>query len=64
MRTVAAVVALVICVHAAYGTAPTAKAVADIEGPIASMSYSPYHSTLRNIRITRPYDGGQIRAST
>ena len=43
MRTVAAVVALVICVHAGLWTLlQRQQAVADIDGPLASISYSPY----------------------
>jgi exo-beta-1,3-glucanase (GH17 family)/GT2 family glycosyltransferase len=43
MRTVALVVALVTCVHAAlWATLQRQQAVPDIDGPLASISYSPY----------------------
>ena len=43
MRTVAAVVALVICVHAGLWTLlQRQQAVANIDAPLASISYSPY----------------------
>src|SRR6516162_10476325 len=43
MRTVALVVALVVCVHAALWTLLRRhQAVANIDGPLASISYSPY----------------------
>jgi cellulose synthase/poly-beta-1,6-N-acetylglucosamine synthase-like glycosyltransferase/exo-beta-1,3-glucanase (GH17 family) len=43
MRTVAAVVALVICVHAGlWALLQRQQAVANIDAPLASVSYSPY----------------------
>src|SRR5215467_11422199 len=43
MRTVAAVVALVICVHAGlWALLQRQQAVANIDTPLASISYSPY----------------------
>src|SRR5262249_33521405 len=43
MRTVAAVVALVLCVHAGLWTLlQRQQAVANIDAPLASISYSPY----------------------
>src|SRR5258705_9882879 len=43
MRTVAAVVALVVCVHAGLWTLlQRQQAVANIDSPLASISYSPY----------------------
>jgi cellulose synthase/poly-beta-1,6-N-acetylglucosamine synthase-like glycosyltransferase/exo-beta-1,3-glucanase (GH17 family) len=43
MRTVAAVVALVICVHAGlWALLQRHQAVANIDAPLASVSYSPY----------------------
>src|SRR4029077_19732170 len=43
MRTVAAVVALVICVHAGlWSLLQRQQAVANIDAPLASVSYSPY----------------------
>ena len=43
MRTVALVVALVTCVHAAlWASLQRQQAVPDIAGPLASISYSPY----------------------
>src|SRR5258705_1184390 len=43
MRTVAAVVALVVCVHAGLWTLlQRQQAVANIDAPLASISYSPY----------------------
>jgi exo-beta-1,3-glucanase (GH17 family)/cellulose synthase/poly-beta-1,6-N-acetylglucosamine synthase-like glycosyltransferase len=62
MRTVAAVVALVICVHAGLWTLlQRQQAVANIDAPLASISYSPY------TRSQHPDDGDrptaeQIRA--
>src|SRR5262245_12190337 len=43
MRSVAAVVALVVCVHAAFWTLlQRHQTVANIDTPLASISYSPY----------------------
>src|SRR5882762_4373104 len=43
MRSVAAVVALVICVHAGlWALLQRQQAVATIDAPLASISYSPY----------------------
>ena len=43
MRTVAAVVALVVCVHAGLWTLlERQQAVSNVDGPLASISYSPY----------------------
>jgi cellulose synthase/poly-beta-1,6-N-acetylglucosamine synthase-like glycosyltransferase/exo-beta-1,3-glucanase (GH17 family) len=43
MRTVAAVVALVVCVHAGLWTLlQRQQAVANVDSPLASISYSPY----------------------
>src|ERR1700674_2600892 len=43
MRTVAAVVALVVCVHAGlWSLLQRHQAVANIDTPLASVSYSPY----------------------
>ena len=43
MRSVAAVVALVICVHAGlWALLQRQQAVANIDAPLASISYSPY----------------------
>src|ERR1700758_1067542 len=43
MRTVAVVVALVVCVHAGLWTLlQRQQAVSNVDGPLASISYSPY----------------------
>src|ERR1700732_4892421 len=43
MRSLAAVVALVVCVHAGLWTLlQRQQAVPDFDGPLASVSYSPY----------------------
>ena len=43
MRSVAAVVALVVCVHAGlWSLLQRQQAVANIDAPLASVSYSPY----------------------
>ncbi len=42
MRTVAAVVALVACVHAGlWALTQTKLSAPDVEGPLASVSYAP-----------------------
>ena len=61
MRTVALVVALVVCVHAALWTLlQRHQAVADIEAPLASISYSPYARSQHPDRGDRPTEQ-QIR---
>ena len=56
MRTVAAVVALVTCVHAGlWALLQRQHAVADIDGPLASVSYSPLRA-LAASRQRRPAD--------
>src|SRR5258708_21873545 len=43
MRAVAAVVALVVCVHAGlWALLQRQQAIPDFDGPLASISYSPY----------------------
>src|SRR5256886_1222462 len=62
MRTVAAVVALVICVHAGLWTLlQRQQAVANIDGPLASISYSPYTRSQHPDYGDRP-TAEQIRA--
>jgi exo-beta-1,3-glucanase (GH17 family)/cellulose synthase/poly-beta-1,6-N-acetylglucosamine synthase-like glycosyltransferase len=61
MRTVALVVALVVCVHAALWTLlQRHQVVADIEAPLASISYSPYARSQHPDRGDRPTEQ-QIR---
>ena len=61
MRTVALVVALVVCVHAALWTLlQRHQAVAGIEAPLASISYSPYARSQHPDRGDRPTEQ-QIR---
>src|SRR5215468_10840954 len=62
MRTVAAVVALVICVHAGLWTLlQRQQAVANIDAPLASISYSPYTRSQHPDYGDRP-TADQIRA--
>ncbi|HET9814566.1 MAG TPA: glycosyltransferase [Xanthobacteraceae bacterium] len=62
MRTVAAVVALVICVHAGLWTLlQRQQAVANIDAPLASISYSPYTRSQHPDYGDRP-TAEQIRA--
>src|ERR1700747_2742844 len=62
MRTVAAVVALVICVHAGLWTLlQRQQAVANIDAPLASISYSPYTRSQHPDYGDRPTEE-QIRA--
>src|SRR5213079_3559059 len=62
MRTVAAVVALVICVHVGLWTLlQRQQAVANIDGPLASVSYSPYARSQHPDYGDRP-TAEQIRA--
>jgi exo-beta-1,3-glucanase (GH17 family)/cellulose synthase/poly-beta-1,6-N-acetylglucosamine synthase-like glycosyltransferase len=62
MRTVAAVVALVICVHAGLWTLlQRQQAVANIDAPLASISYSPYTRSQHPDYGDRPM-AEQIRA--
>ena len=61
MRTVAVVVALVVCVHAGLWTLlQRHQAVADIDAPLASISYSPYARSQHPDRGDRPTEQ-QIR---
>jgi exo-beta-1,3-glucanase (GH17 family)/cellulose synthase/poly-beta-1,6-N-acetylglucosamine synthase-like glycosyltransferase len=62
MRSVAAVVALVICVHAGLWTLlQRQQAVANIDAPLASVSYSPYTRSQHPDHGDRP-TAEQIRA--
>ena len=62
MRSVAAVVALVICVHAGLWTLlQRQQAVANIDAPLASVSYSPYARSQHPDNGDRP-TAEQIRA--
>jgi exo-beta-1,3-glucanase (GH17 family)/cellulose synthase/poly-beta-1,6-N-acetylglucosamine synthase-like glycosyltransferase len=62
MRTVAAVVALVVCVHAGLWTLlQRQQAVANIDAPLASISYSPYTRSQHPDYGDRP-TAEQIRA--
>jgi exo-beta-1,3-glucanase (GH17 family)/cellulose synthase/poly-beta-1,6-N-acetylglucosamine synthase-like glycosyltransferase len=62
MRTVAAVVALVVCVHAGLWTVlQRQQAVANIDSPLASISYSPYTRSQHPDYGDRP-TAAQIRA--
>jgi exo-beta-1,3-glucanase (GH17 family)/cellulose synthase/poly-beta-1,6-N-acetylglucosamine synthase-like glycosyltransferase len=62
MRTVAAVVALVVCVHAGLWTLlQRQQAVANIDAPLASISYSPYARSQHPDYGDRP-TAEQIRA--
>src|SRR5881394_2432704 len=62
MRTVAAVVALVICVHAGlWSLLQRQQAVANIDSPLASISYSPYTRSQHPDYGDRP-TAEQIRA--
>src|SRR5256884_8006475 len=62
MRAVAAVVALVICVHAGLWTLlQRQQAVANIDAPLASISYSPYARSQHPDYGDRP-TAEQIRA--
>src|ERR1700692_3601357 len=62
MRTVAAVVVLVLCVHAGlWGLLQRHQAVADIDYPLASISYSPYTRSQHPDLGDRPTEA-QIRA--
>jgi exo-beta-1,3-glucanase (GH17 family)/cellulose synthase/poly-beta-1,6-N-acetylglucosamine synthase-like glycosyltransferase len=61
MRTVAVVVALVVCVHAGLWTLlQRHQAVTDIDTPLASISYSPYARSQHPDRGDRPTEQ-QIR---
>src|SRR5258707_2195919 len=62
MRTVAAVVALVVCVHAGLWTLlHRQQAVSNVDGPLASISYSPYTRSQHPDYGDRP-TAEQIRA--
>src|SRR5438445_424701 len=62
MRTVAAVVALVVCVHAGLWTLlQRQQAVANVDAPLASISYSPYTRSQHPDYGDRPTEQ-QIRA--
>jgi exo-beta-1,3-glucanase (GH17 family)/cellulose synthase/poly-beta-1,6-N-acetylglucosamine synthase-like glycosyltransferase len=62
MRTVAAVVALVVCVHAGlWSLLQRQEAVANIDSPLASISYSPYTRSQHPDYGDRP-TADQIRA--
>jgi len=62
MRTVAAVVALVVCVHAGLWTLlERQQAVTNVDGPLASISYSPYTRSQHPDYGDRP-TAEQIRA--
>ena len=62
MRTVAAVVALVVCVHAGLWTLlERQQAVSNVDGPLASISYSPYARSQHPDYGDRP-TAEQIRA--
>src|SRR5438094_5062996 len=62
MRTVAAVVALVVCVHAGlWMLLQRQQAVASIDSPLASISYSPYTRSQHPDYGDRP-TAEQIRA--
>src|SRR6476620_6337920 len=62
MRTVAAVVVLVLCVHAGlWSLLQRHQAVADIDYPLASISYSPYTRAQHPDLGDRPTEA-QIRA--
>src|SRR5215831_6374130 len=64
MRTVAAVVALVVCVHAGlWMLLQRQQAVASIDAPLASISYSPYTRSQHPDYGDRP-TAEQIRADT
>jgi len=61
MRSVAAVVALVVCVHAGlWALLQRQQAVPDFDGPLASISYSPY-TRYQHQDVDRP-TAAQIRA--
>jgi exo-beta-1,3-glucanase (GH17 family)/cellulose synthase/poly-beta-1,6-N-acetylglucosamine synthase-like glycosyltransferase len=62
MRTVAAVVALVVCVHAGlWSLLQRQQAVANVDSPLASISYSPYTRSQHPDHGDRPTPE-QIRA--
>src|SRR5207247_11168330 len=62
MRTVAAVVALVVCVHAGLWTLlERQQAASNVDGPLASISYSPYARSQHPDYGDRP-TAEQIRA--
>jgi exo-beta-1,3-glucanase (GH17 family)/cellulose synthase/poly-beta-1,6-N-acetylglucosamine synthase-like glycosyltransferase len=62
MRTVAVVVALVVCVHAGLWTLlQRQQAVSNVDGPLASISYSPYTRSQHPDYGDRP-TAEQIRA--
>jgi exo-beta-1,3-glucanase (GH17 family)/cellulose synthase/poly-beta-1,6-N-acetylglucosamine synthase-like glycosyltransferase len=62
MRSVAAVVALVVCVHAGlWALLERQQAVSDFDGPLASISYSPYARSQHPDLGDRP-TAAQIRA--
>ena len=62
MRSVAAVVALVVCVHAGlWSLLQRQQAVADVDGQLASVSYSPYARSQHPDKGDRP-TSEQIRA--
>src|SRR5215213_5927985 len=62
MRSVAAVVALVVCVHAGlWSLLQRHQAVADVDGQLASISYSPYARSQHPDKGDRP-TSEQIRA--
>src|SRR4051794_29343335 len=62
MRSVAAIVALVVCVHAGiWSLLQRQQSVSDVEGQLASVSYSPYARSQHPDKGDRP-TGEQIRA--
>src|SRR5262245_34289355 len=62
MRLVAGVVALVVCVHAGLWAALNNQAAApDVQGPLNSVSFAPYHGSKSPDAGNRPTPA-QIRA--
>jgi exo-beta-1,3-glucanase (GH17 family)/cellulose synthase/poly-beta-1,6-N-acetylglucosamine synthase-like glycosyltransferase len=62
MRSVAALIALVVCVHAGlWSVLQRQQAVPDFDGPLASISYSPYARDQSPLRGDRP-TAAQIRS--
>jgi exo-beta-1,3-glucanase (GH17 family)/cellulose synthase/poly-beta-1,6-N-acetylglucosamine synthase-like glycosyltransferase len=62
MRVAAAVVALVVCVHTAFWAVTRERVSApDVRGPLASVSFAPYHGALHPDKGNRPTQA-QIRS--
>jgi exo-beta-1,3-glucanase (GH17 family)/cellulose synthase/poly-beta-1,6-N-acetylglucosamine synthase-like glycosyltransferase len=62
MRVAAAVVALVVCAHTAiWGVTREQVSAPDVEGPLASISFAPYHGALHPDKGNRPTPA-QIRS--